>query len=632
MKVVIRNILIDHNDDIVKNLFDRMKPLLPNNDISDVKNFAQQIVTTLNIYYVNNELKTSINHLKQISNQLSIKIQDTENISVKGLLLSRYILLSLIVKYSPMPVNSLKTFTYLNDSIAPLLIGFQNNNSSSPSTFKELLPQDLPKACELGLLVVDFADVGLFMLDRNLNVIFWNKGMERLYKLSDVDILGQNVFAELPFMKEDDSFYKAVKKTIQLGIETEIADKKIIATNNEIKTINLKIAPLKNIQDEILGTSILVYDLTERTNRELALKKYEQYFENILNDAADAIIILDENDNINMWNKAAETLFGWEKKYVTGKPISIIVPRTARAVEQNEWIRKQVKEKGFVRNYKTQVLTNTEDQVTVEVTQTAIKNETGDYIGSSKIYRDVTQQEKFRDQLIHSEKLSAVGTLVVGIAHEVGKPLTAISAIAQLLKSKTTDPYFNDKISIIQQQIDRISRTVRTLVDFSKPIAQKVERIYLNNVIEQVFRIIKYDKRLKYYQMTTDFEAKLPLVNASFDQILQVFVNMCLNAADAMEGKKDGTLKIRTWSEGLWVFASISDNGPGIPEASLPRIFEPFFTTKEKDKGTGLGLWVSYNIIKSFYGQIQVDSKAGKGTTFTIALPAVVKKRNEQNG
>ena len=233
----------------------------------------------------------------------------------------------------------------------------------------------------------------------------------------------------------------------------------------------------------------------------------------------------------------------------------------------------------------------------------------------------MTQQEQLRQQRIQSEKLSAVGTLAAGIAHEVGSPLNAISSLTPLLSFKIDDPEFKDKISLIRQNIDRISRTVKTLVDFSKPIPHKIEKIYLNNVIEHVIRIIKYDKRLKQQRIETHLEAKIPLVTASFDQVLQVFINICLNAADAMEGVKNGTLDIKTWYDDKNVYTSITDNGSGISEEKLPHIFEPFYTTKEKGKGTGLGLWVSYNIISSFSGKITVKSQKGKYTTFTIELP-----------
>jgi PAS domain S-box-containing protein len=347
-----------------------------------------------------------------------------------------------------------------------------------------------------------------------------------------------------------------------------------------------------------------------------------RYFENILNDAADAIILLDAQDCIVMWNNAAEAIYGWSRAEMLGQPVNRIVPQDAGSRQEIEWISRQVREKGYVRNFRTHRLTRDNKTVTIEVTRTAIHDEHGRYIGSSVISRDLTEQEKLRDQLVHSEKLSAVGTLAAGIAHEIGSPLTAISSVSQLLQVKTTDSWFVEKLALIQQSIDRIARIVRTLVDFSRPIPAKVERIYMNTVIEDVIQIIKYDRRLKYRKILTDLQADIPQIKASFDQLLQVLINLCLNAADALEERSEGSLTIKTWSTGDVVCTSVSDTGCGIKPEHLPHIFEPFFTTKDERHGTGLGLWVSYNIIKNFSGKIEVSSAPGLDTTFTISLPA----------
>jgi signal transduction histidine kinase len=143
----------------------------------------------------------------------------------------------------------------------------------------------------------------------------------------------------------------------------------------------------------------------------------------------------------------------------------------------------------------------------------------------------------------------------------------------------------------------------------------------MNSVVEDVIQIIKYDRRLKYRKIETDMQADIPQIKASFDQLLQVLINLCLNAADALEERQDGILVIKTWSDGETVYISVSDTGSGIKPEHLPHIFEPFFTTKGDRQGTGLGLWVSYNIIKNFSGEINVASTPGIGATFTISLP-----------
>lgn len=446
--------------------------------------------------------------------------------------------------------------------------------------------------------------------------------MERIYDVSAKTVVGQPLFDLFPVWGHHQTLEPAITNALKQGKETELQTVKLRVNKHKV-VLNIKVVPLHDDQDNRLGASVLVHDVTEEKSRESELFRYEQYFENILNDAADAIILLNENNRIIMWNKAAELLFGYKEEEVVGKTLSPIMPDSAEAQTALDRMDDIVRKHGFLRNHRLTMLTKNNREVTVEITRTALRNKRRDYIGSSVILRDITQQEQLRQQIVQSEKLSAVGTLAAGIAHEVGTPLTSISSLAQILQMKADNPEFKDKLLIIQESIDRIARTVRTLVDFSRPTAEKVENIYLNNVIEHVIRILKYDKRLKHQQIITELTSDIPLVRASFDQILQVFINICLNAADAMEGQKEGVLEVKTWYENSNVLASIRDNGCGIPRDHLDHIFEPFFTTKKNGKGTGLGLWVSYNIIKGFSGEITVESQEGQGTLFIISLPQV---------
>ena len=143
--------------------------------------------------------------------------------------------------------------------------------------------------------------------------------------------------------------------------------------------------------------------------------------------------------------------------------------------------------------------------------------------------------------------------------------------------------------------------------------------IQITDIIKTAIGIVKYDKRVKKVDFTTDLYAELPKVNIIPDQLLQVFVNILINALDAIEGK--GTINVKSSSDDEYVYITISDNGMGIPEEDIDKIFNPFFTTKEVGKGTGLGLSVSYGIIKKFRGIILVESKIDEGSSFIIKLP-----------
>ncbi|HHM23729.1 MAG TPA: PAS domain S-box protein [Bacteroidetes bacterium] len=388
-----------------------------------------------------------------------------------------------------------------------------------------------------------------------------------------------------------------------------------------VRTIHFLIVPRRTGTGEA-GVHVFVHDITDQLVRQQQLDEYQQYIANILRDAADAIIVLDRENRIRLWNRGAEMLYGWKASEIIGQPITVIVPEDEESVRQIEWINRQVRERGFVRNLQTERRTRDGRRVLISITRTAIFNRDGEYIGSSVIARNITEEKRMEQQLIQSEKLSAVGKLAAGIAHEVATPLTSVSSLAQYLRELSDDEEFKDKLRLIQSEIERIARTVRELVDFSRPIEANIGPVHLNQIINEAVRIMRFDRRIKRKTISLELAPDLPEVRAGFDPLLQVFVNLLLNAADALEDVPNGQIDIRTFVEGDSVVATVRDNGPGIPEEVQDKIFEPFFTTKKKGKGTGLGLWVSYNIVKGYSGCIEVESKPGEGTTFRIELPA----------
>jgi signal transduction histidine kinase len=227
-------------------------------------------------------------------------------------------------------------------------------------------------------------------------------------------------------------------------------------------------------------------------------------------------------------------------------------------------------------------------------------------------------------QLIHTQKMESIGTLAAGIAHEVGNPLASISALVQVAQRFTTDDLVKEKLELVKNQVNRISKIIRDLVDFSRPSNFEFQLTDINKNLTEAVEITKVGVKAKDISYELNLNKNIPLLPLVADQIQQVFVNILLNAADAIleSHKKDKKLIVKSdLSEDNDVIITFSDNGIGIAEENIPKIFEPFFTTKKEGKGTGLGLWVSYGIIKSFQGEIKVSSVYGQSTTFTIFLP-----------
>ncbi len=250
-------------------------------------------------------------------------------------------------------------------------------------------------------------------------------------------------------------------------------------------------------------------------------------------------------------------------------------------------------------------------------------------VGYLGIHRDITEQKYLEKQLIHAQKMESMGLLTAGIAHEVGNPLTSISSLVQVLERSTDDVFVRDKLELIKNQVNRISRIIRDLVDFSRRSNYEIELTDVNACVREAIAIVGVAKKAKTITFENAPDPHMPRLALVADQIQQVLVNVLINAVDAVDEKfralppeeQAGRIGCRTRVEGNDLLIEISDNGKGIPESHLPKIFEPFFTTKQVGEGTGLGLWVSYGIVKSFQGEIRVESVEGAGTTFTISLP-----------
>jgi len=351
------------------------------------------------------------------------------------------------------------------------------------------------------------------------------------------------------------------------------------------------------------------------------LQKTEERYRDIIESSADAILSIDGNNIIRSWNHGAEEIFKWEKSEIIGKPISLLIPRDIRSSNELEVIEKGLLEHGYVSNYETERLNKSGGKILVQLTETVIKDEKGQAVGRSLIMRDITEARMREKQLQQSERLAAIGHMAAGVAHEVGNPLASISSLVQLVQRRTKEPFTKDNLGKVREHIDRITKIVRDLVDFSRPSIARATQTQINEVIESSVGLLKHDARCRDVTFDLQFDKRLPRINCVPDHINQVIVNLLLNAVDAIQNTRDKRITISTEKDTKFVKIKVSDNGPGIPKDIKGKIFEPFFTTKKVGKGTGLGLSVSHGIISRLNGYIRVDSAKNEGTTFIIELP-----------
>ncbi len=239
---------------------------------------------------------------------------------------------------------------------------------------------------------------------------------------------------------------------------------------------------------------------------------------------------------------------------------------------------------------------------------------------SRKMADDIRQLQNLNEQLIRTEKLAAMGTLAAGVAHEVNNPLAAVSSLIQMMQSKQNlDAATSEKLKLISTQIQRITQVTRDMLDFARARPAAKSPVEINDAIEKSLRLASFDKSFQKLRLKKSFTKNLPKIFADGDQIQQVFLNLFLNARDAMPD--GGELFITTAQIGDQVQINIADSGIGIAEKILPQIFDPFFTTKAAGKGTGLGLAVCYGIVTAHGGRIEAAQNDGRGIRFVITMP-----------
>lgn len=227
-------------------------------------------------------------------------------------------------------------------------------------------------------------------------------------------------------------------------------------------------------------------------------------------------------------------------------------------------------------------------------------------------------------QLIQADKLAAIGQLVAGIAHEINNPLAAVSGHAQLLLRRNPEESIKSDLEVICHESSRIIKIVQNLLSFARQSAPQRRYVSVNEALEEILALRAYEMKVNNVELSRELQPDLPRTMADFQQLQQVFLNIVVNAEQAMtKAHGRGRLLVKTGQAGPMIRTVFADDGPGIPQENLSKIFDPFFTTKEPGKGTGLGLSICSGIVQEHGGHMWVESEEGNGSTFTVEIPLV---------
>jgi signal transduction histidine kinase len=375
---------------------------------------------------------------------------------------------------------------------------------------------------------------------------------------------------------------------------------------------------------------------------EMKVAEYErlkEFSENIVESINVGVLAAGLDDRVESWNSQMESLTGITRDQALGRPLVDVLPDElcAQLVAFRE-------ETGVHHIYKFALRrapfasaaaaengnghngNGVQREAMVNIAVAPLISRDQEHIGRLVIFDDITDRSELERRLVQADKLSSIGLLAAGVAHEVNTPLAVISTYAQMLaKQVQGDEQKSRMLDKIAGQTFRASEIVNSLLNFSRTSTTEISEVNINRVIQETLSLIDHQLKKADIHVKTRFEAASP-IKGSPGKLQQVFLNLFLNARDAME--PGGVLEIDTRSDGSQVSIDVSDTGHGIAPENLHRIFDPFFTTKGAKKGTGLGLSVSYGIMQEHNGAIEVFQRPGGGTRFHLEFPGVRKTVN----
>ena len=373
---------------------------------------------------------------------------------------------------------------------------------------------------------------------------------------------------------------------------------------------------------------VVVYQRRSASSLQRQVSVQEEFISSVVQNSVDAIIFIDNENQVKMWNKGAEMIFGYTADEMLGSRFRRLIPPDIDAEKELGRIEKEVREKGFLRNDQVQRVTKSGKRITVNISRTMLHNKEGEPLGSTAIIKDVSEKVEMDKHIYNTEKLASIGILAAGVAHEINNPLAVILGFADLLKEKFEEGSAErEDLQLIEGNANHAKKIVENLLGFARVTEGLEDHVDINRALTTVTDIVQNTLMTKKVEFVTDIDANLPPVGGDAREFQQVVFNLINNAVAAMD-QEGGTLTIKAWAENSRVLVQVKDTGAGIPDRIKGQIFDPFFTTKNVGQGTGLGLSLCYGIVQKYGGRIDFTSVSGEddtdepiGTTFTVSMP-----------
>lgn len=371
---------------------------------------------------------------------------------------------------------------------------------------------------------------------------------------------------------------------------------------------------------------------------EEALRRAGAYNRSLIEASLDPLVTIGPSGTITDVNAATEAATGHTRAELIGTDFSdyFTEPEVARAGYE------RVFREGFVRDYALE-LRHRDGRITPVLYNASVyRDAAGQVIGVFAAARDISARKRAEEalrqlnaelqktlaelratqqQVIQSEKLAALGTLAAGVAHELNNPMMGVLNYVDYARGAVQDPEVRQLLAKADRELQRMRDLLKNMLTFARPISERLTVVSVPAVLERAVQLLEPEFRARHITLLKEIPDTLPPVAAKEGPLQQVFVNLLMNARDAVAGCAEQTVRISVYEQADAVFVAVRDTGVGIPEEIQGRIFDPFFTTKPPGQGTGLGLSIAQSIIADLGGAIRVESQPGAGATFTVALP-----------
>jgi histidine kinase len=459
--------------------------------------------------------------------------------------------------------------------------------------------------------------------DRDLKLVRYNREFETIFAPEEGDYCFKAYKGRSERCPEC-----PVVKTFEDG-QPHMSEEQAV-TKDGIKTFWLvKTSPLKNERGEVIAAMEMSLDVTHLKYLEREAKKSEEKYKVIFNTIPDPVFVLEAASLMIVdCNNSVTKVYGYSKEDLRNASFLSLFPAEDRE-EQEKAL------KAYTRIDTARQIRKDGQMIYVNIGISA-----SEYSGQTVFLvttSDVTVQLMAQRQLIQASKMATLGEMATGVAHELNQPLSVIKTASSFIKRKVEkkepleEGILKTMAEEIDSHVDRAEKIINHMREFGRKSEVAKEKLQVNEILKRSLDFFKQQLKLREIEVVERLEDRLPLILADSNRLEQVFINLLINARDAIERKwEKGALKgenkritLQTCYEQEMVTIRVTDNGTGIPEAILERIFEPFFTTKKVGKGTGLGLSISYGIVRDYDGTINVETKEGEGTTFTIRFPGI---------